>query len=323
MTISNGIPQDQPSEARVGSPTQDDETVRIGQEAWSRLKREAKTLHDWLAVGRAHVIGRTEAMRAAHTNKPEGRAYCAEFSNWIERHGFGDLDKGDRSRLFKLMDNWTAIEAYLTVLTQTERLRLNHPTNIVRKWETAQRKPDTEALRTSPYKKLEQANLTLQDENFQLHQKLKHAGDGDSWSARDNTPDDIADALIGQFEPYKGKSKRVVAAAAARLGLEIKPKGKGKAAAAATSQDNISTMLQSLFTRMDTGGLTERDLPAILESKPSFVPLDLIELAKRLTDIAHKWQAHNRNAAKVGEAAAAPAAQEPTAAAGGGGTVTS
>ena len=66
------------SEALVGdeldNPTHLDESpevaaIRHGQEAWGRL-RIGSTWSDWVAVGVAHVIGRTTAMRDGHINKP-------------------------------------------------------------------------------------------------------------------------------------------------------------------------------------------------------------------------------------------------------------
>jgi hypothetical protein len=78
--------------------------IRRGQEAWCRL-RAGLTWADWVAVGMAHVIGRTTAMRDGHINKPKGRSYNAAFSAWQKKFGFESLDKGDRARLFDVMDH--------------------------------------------------------------------------------------------------------------------------------------------------------------------------------------------------------------------------
>jgi hypothetical protein len=68
MTRSNGSGQITVSD-RLDSPAyvSDDEEVRRGQEAWSRLK-EHMSWSDWTAVGRAHLKGRQAAMREACTN---------------------------------------------------------------------------------------------------------------------------------------------------------------------------------------------------------------------------------------------------------------
>src|ERR1700704_5919314 len=69
--------------------------IRIGQEAWSRVRSDLNW-EDWIAIGRAHVIGRTEAMHEAHVNEPAGHQYKEAFSEWLERFGFDSLDKSDR-----------------------------------------------------------------------------------------------------------------------------------------------------------------------------------------------------------------------------------
>jgi hypothetical protein len=89
---------------------------------------------DRTSVGRAHLKGRTVAMREADTNEPTGRRYNQIFGEWLTRHGFADIDKGDRSRLFEVMDHLDEIEGWLATLPTTNRLRLNHPATVLRKW---------------------------------------------------------------------------------------------------------------------------------------------------------------------------------------------
>jgi hypothetical protein len=102
---------------QLDSPTyviSDDKETREGQEAWSRLKKHM-SWSDWTSVGSAHLKGRQAAMREANTNEPTGRSYNQIFSEWLTRHGFDDIDKGDRSRLFEVMDHLDEIENWLAV----------------------------------------------------------------------------------------------------------------------------------------------------------------------------------------------------------------
>jgi hypothetical protein len=108
-----------------------------GSKAWVRLKKN-KTWSDWLAVGAALQVGREWAMRSAGVNKPEGKGYNQCFGEWLTEYGLDDMDKGDRSRLFNVMDNLPAIEEYRKTLTTTERLKLNHPSTVWRKWKSSQ-----------------------------------------------------------------------------------------------------------------------------------------------------------------------------------------
>jgi hypothetical protein len=126
-----------------------DETVRRGQHGWARV-RGNHTWEDWLHVGAALVIGRTEAMREAHVNKPIGHNYNSAFGTWLHRYGFETIDKGDRARLLEVMDKLVEIEAWRATLTESQRLLLNHPTTVVRRWRAATVVPDRNAPPTAP-----------------------------------------------------------------------------------------------------------------------------------------------------------------------------
>jgi hypothetical protein len=175
--------------------------VQDGQQAWVRLRHNS-TWNDWKAVGAAHVVGRTEAMRDAHTNKPEGRGYCAAFSAWARKYGF-DLDKGDRARLFNVMDHLVEIESWLAKLTPTERLRFNHPNTIWRRWKAATVEPKAGAeKKASPIQKLNDEIIKLQEENDRMRREIEDGG-GDLWNS-DDRPRDIARIVIQQC---KSKTK--------------------------------------------------------------------------------------------------------------------
>jgi hypothetical protein len=175
--------------------------IRRGQEAWSRL-RAGLTWSDWVAVGLAHVIGRTAAMRYGHVNKPKGRSYNAAFHAWQKKFGFEGLDKGDRARLFDVVDHLKEIGDWLQKLTENERLRLNHPSSVWRRWKaaTATPKPDTEP-KLSPYAKLQAEHMALIEERDRYKREIERGG-GDLWDKADRVKD-ITKVMIDQL----GKSK--------------------------------------------------------------------------------------------------------------------
>jgi hypothetical protein len=117
-----------------------DRVARQGTEAWRRLKKE-KSWGDWLKVGEALQVGREWAMNQAGTNAPIGKAYNMAFGEWLTKYKLDDMDKGDRSRLFSVMDNLGLIEDWRKTLPLTERLKLNHPNAIWRRWK-ARMEPD-------------------------------------------------------------------------------------------------------------------------------------------------------------------------------------
>jgi hypothetical protein len=175
--------------------------VRQGQEAWGRLRNNS-TWEDWKKVGAAHVIGRTTAMRDGHINKPKGRSYNAAFSAWQKKFGFQGLDKGDRSRLFDVMDHLNEIDGWLKKLSDTERLRLNHPSSLWRKWKaaTATPKPDTKP-KPSSMQKLKDELVTVIEERDRYKREIDQGG-GDLWNVQDH-PRDIAKVIFDKV----GKSK--------------------------------------------------------------------------------------------------------------------
>ena len=113
-------------------------TICKGREAWERIQNKQRW-EDWLAVGKANVVGRAEAMQEARVNTPKGRRYNNAFTPWQYKHGFENLDKGDRCRLFEVMDHLAEIETWRTTLTSRERAGLNHPSSVLRRWKAVKR----------------------------------------------------------------------------------------------------------------------------------------------------------------------------------------
>jgi hypothetical protein len=180
---------------RLSRTTDPDQTVIVlAKAAWHRLKK-GSTFEDWKQVGAAHVIGRTAAMSEAHVNKPEGRNYNVAFGRWQQQCGFEDLDKAARSRLFEMMDHLAKIEAWRATLTVTQRLDLNHPTAIVRRWKAATVVPDPNAPpKVSRQQQVKDELIRLQEDNDRMRREIERGG-GDLWTV-DDTSKDIAHIMI-------------------------------------------------------------------------------------------------------------------------------
>jgi hypothetical protein len=179
-----------------------DDAVRKGQEAWQRLQNNS-TWQDWKAVGAAHVIGRTTAMRDGHVNKPKGRSYNAAFTAWQKRFGFQDLDSGDRTRLFKVMDHLKEIETWLQKLPGSERLRLNHPSSVWRRWKASQKSKTDDQGKLSSMQKLKDELVAVIEERDRYKREYERGG-GDLWSAEDR-PQDIARVVLSKLTKHKAE----------------------------------------------------------------------------------------------------------------------
>jgi hypothetical protein len=166
--------------------------IREGQEAWRRV---CTSWSDWKKVGAAFVIGRTTAMRDAHTNVPKGRGYNAAFRAWQKKHGFEGLDDtGDQTRLFRCMEHLAEIEPWLAK-PENKKLRLNHPSAIWRRWQASLKPPVSDDEKPlSHVQKLNNSITVLQEENDRMRREIASGG-GDLWTV-DDTPKDIAHIMI-------------------------------------------------------------------------------------------------------------------------------
>jgi hypothetical protein len=183
--------------------------VTRGREAWRDLRND-ETWEKWVAIGRAIEIGRTETMRLLHTNQPKGRAWSETFGNWLQENDFDKIDKGVRSRLQTCLDNLTAIEAWRQTLGLTQRLQLNHPNAVYRRWQSAKAAPKGPGDNAKPGLRGEvirlQSELDAAQREIGRLQRGYDEGNDFDWQ---DTPEEIAKAML---RLYPNKAKRVGAA---------------------------------------------------------------------------------------------------------------
>jgi hypothetical protein len=185
----------------ASQPTSNAQCIRAGQEAWHRLVSN-QSWDDWCLVGEALLIGRTEAMRVAHTNGPEGHRYCEEYSLWLKNNNFDGVDKGVRSRLFECLAYRQEIERWRATLPRSEQLKLNHPQAVLRRWE-ASWKPRG-AVKKSYVAKLNDALIQSQEENARLKLDVERNGVGDRWTP-ESSADQVAEVIVGTFKTWKAR----------------------------------------------------------------------------------------------------------------------
>ena len=208
VLLSDGIAGRKPSSPEIGltvKPNSIAECVRIGQEAWSRLT-SCQVWDDWLLVGEALAAGRIEAMHTAHTNKPVGRRFNQEFGDWLRANKFDKVHKTTRSQLLKCLEHKVEIERWRAILTVNERLSLNHPVAVLRRWQqkTQVKKPDNAEPKLSLMAKLKATNIELQEENHRLQQNAP-------FTPRDR-PRDIAKFIWGTIQQAPALARSIARA---------------------------------------------------------------------------------------------------------------
>lgn len=120
--------------------------ISDAQQAWQRLSdRSRASWQDWLVVGHAVVIGRSEAMQAANTSRPFGITYTRAIGAWLIQNGLGGIVAQERYRLTLCIENLAAIEGWMATLAPEKRLKLNHPNTVWWRWQDS-----TKAATTTP-----------------------------------------------------------------------------------------------------------------------------------------------------------------------------
>jgi len=183
------------------NPLTTDEVVRRGQEA---LERKRRSYDDWMFIGEALQVGRTEVMRAVHTNQPTGGRYEKRMAEWLFARSFHLIDKCTRNHLLECLQNRADIAQWRACLTEAEQFSFNHPTTVLRKWRQATAVPDPNAPRKpSTVSKLKDSIIQLEEENHRMRREIACAG-GDLWAPHD-TADDIATVMLGKLSPNKAE----------------------------------------------------------------------------------------------------------------------
>jgi hypothetical protein len=165
----------------------DQAAVDRGVDAWQELQKDS-TWERWLLVGWSIDEARRAVLKWLGRDKPGGKEWADVFGAWLEATGFIKIDAGDRTRLAHCMEHLQLIEAWRADLSIAERLRMNHPATVWRKFKSAVLESDKEPSEKKPsVKELKQEIERLQgelasasDTIAQLQQELS---DEKAWNA--------------------------------------------------------------------------------------------------------------------------------------------
>jgi hypothetical protein len=121
-----------------------EDVVTEGRNAWERIRQsERLSWDDWIKVGRALLIGRSECMKLAGVNKPKGGKYNYVANQWIVANGFADICAQERHRVVRIIEHLTDVERWRDGLSPDRRRAVNHPSA----WHTFQRETNPERPR--------------------------------------------------------------------------------------------------------------------------------------------------------------------------------
>jgi hypothetical protein len=118
-------------------PSNPSEIIARGKAALLRLEQDHWS--HWRDVILALSELRSQALREAGSNKPQGPAYRAAISRRLRLHGFDRIHKSDRCRLLECADNLAAIDTWRASQTLELQLGLNHPRVVLAHWKRSLR----------------------------------------------------------------------------------------------------------------------------------------------------------------------------------------
>jgi hypothetical protein len=174
----------------------------LAEQAADRIKKGQHWV-DWMLLGDGLMVGRNKAMFAAGTNQPKGKGYAKHFSAWLKARPWADLDNPTRRDLFWCVEHRSEIEVWRETLAQNERIRLNHPSAMKRRYEAKHQVPverdagdGAHAPKEGRYQKLEREYEALATEHSALKERLDRSGGGSLFDLHRDTAADIADTIL-------------------------------------------------------------------------------------------------------------------------------
>jgi hypothetical protein len=199
-------------------------------ERWKRMGA-GQHLDDWLSFGPGQLIRRTSAMKVAHTNRPEGRAYNETMRALLRRDGLHTMDKKAMTAVLWLHENaehLAILREIRSTMTEGERSRLNSPITAqqrVRKVLQRRTKDPDNNPHVSPLADLRHQLLEKTREIAHLQERLAAAeNDGSLFDLRSDSIDDIARTIVNTIAP--ARAKKLADTISAKLKVELMAKAK-------------------------------------------------------------------------------------------------
>jgi len=148
--------------------------VTEGRDAWERIKGTRPLFSDWLAIGRALLVGKAQCLRQAGSNRPYGPVYMKSMRAWLDSAGLGDVETQERRGAIFIAEHEAEVTAWRQNLSPSEARNANHPSTIVKHFQAGtrpqargpkkERQEEGHAAPAEPFVPLDGADFTWPDE---------------------------------------------------------------------------------------------------------------------------------------------------------------
>lgn len=131
-----------PADGRISGTVEASRALFAGaRAAWKVLGTGGVDWDTWLAVGRGLEECQKLALERAHSNDMSSQRAKKEMAKLLDAEQLGCINKSVRSVLLAVMRDLPAIAAWRDTLTSTERMRMNHPQAVMRRYKRATTTP--------------------------------------------------------------------------------------------------------------------------------------------------------------------------------------
>jgi hypothetical protein len=186
----------------------EDEALEAARTEWAALKK--RTFTSWMIVGKGIRTLRQRADRLG--GRKTFQRLMAEQGLRIDGpKSERQFDKTTAVRLLQVMEQETEVRIWHDQLPPARQAEWASPNAILRHCPIFA-KPKLTKPSASPYAQLKQAHMVLLEEN----EKLKRQGTEHLFDPENSTDREIAVAMIGRLEGWRGRARKV-----ARLMLEL------------------------------------------------------------------------------------------------------
>jgi hypothetical protein len=109
----------------------DQDVISAGRAALARIEENGRKLFaDYVLVGDALVVGRSECLKLSGSNSLQTPAYRKCLRQWLDANGFGSMDGGARDDAMWLSERKAEVTRWRDGLSEAARRNCNHPNTV-------------------------------------------------------------------------------------------------------------------------------------------------------------------------------------------------